>query len=255
MGAHMRNIMRFAVIFCCLQVVVCWPASAQIYEMRDVNTTDMSGLDRQKTVIIIPGGILEEHGPYLPSYTDGYKNEYVTRRIAEAIVARPGWSVLLFPQIPLGDGGGNQIAKRQVFPGTYHLHFSTLRAVYMDLASEFGEAGFRKIFVISDHGAPQHQLALDQAEDFFNETYGGTMVCLSGLIEASRLQPQLGLTNEEDRENGLDVHGGMDETSQMLFLHPELVRPGYRTAPPQAGSNWRELINRGAASSWPGYFG
>src|SRR5215471_17785280 len=151
----MGMIVRFAVIFCCLQIVASWSASAQIYDMREVNTTDINRLDRQKTVIIIPGGILEEHGPYLPSYTDGYKNEYLARRVAEAIVARPGWSVLLFPQIPLGDGGANQIAKRQVFPGTYHIHFSTLRAVYMDLASEFGEAGFRTIFVISDHGAPQ----------------------------------------------------------------------------------------------------
>src|SRR5262252_6947984 len=151
-------ITRFVLVLCFLQLGLSWPTSAQIYDMRVVNTTDISGLNRQKTVVIIPGGILEEHGPYLPAYTDGYKNEYLARRVAEAIVARSGWSVLLFPQIPLGDGGANQIAKRQVFPGTYHIHFSTLRAVYMDLASELGEAGFRTIFVISDHGAPQHQL-------------------------------------------------------------------------------------------------
>jgi len=39
---------------------------------------------------LIPGGILEEHGPYLPSYTDGYADDAYTRELAKAIVARPG---------------------------------------------------------------------------------------------------------------------------------------------------------------------
>jgi len=161
----------------------------------------------------------------------------------------------MFPPIPLGDGGANQVGKKNVFPGTYHLHFSTLRAVFMDLASEFGEAGFRWIFVISAHGAIQHQLALDQSADFFNDTYRGTMVHLTGLVPAPRVLPQLSLTNEEQAENGLDVHAGMNETSRILFLRPDLVRPGYKTAQPQAGATWRDLVNRGAAPNWPGYFG
>jgi len=223
--------------------------------MREMNTADIASLDLQKTVVIIPGGVLEEHGPYLPSYTDGYSNEYLTRRVAEAIVARAGWTVLIFPQIPVGDGGANQVAKKNIFPGTYHLHFSTLRAVFMDIASELGEAGFRRIFVISGHGAIQHQLALDQAGDFFNDTYSGTMVHLTGVIAPARVLPQLGLTNDETAENGFDVRGGMNETSRMLFLRPDLVRPGYKTAQPQSGTTWRDLVNRGGASNWPGYFG
>ena len=241
--------------FVALLQIAALPASAQIYDMREMNTTENAALDRQKTVVIIPEGILEEHGPYLPSYTDGYRNEYFARRVAEAIVARPGWSVLIFPPIPLGDGGGNQIGKWQTFPGTYHVHFSTLRSMFMDIASELGEGGFRRIFVISVHGAPQHQLALDQASDFFNETYGGTMVYLTGLIPDSPIAPQLNLTDNERRENGLDVHGGMNETSQMLFLRPDLVQPGYKTAQPHSGANWRDLVNRGAEPNWPGYLG
>jgi hypothetical protein len=47
----------------------------------------------------------------------------------------------------------------------------------------------------------------------------------------------------------------MNETSQMLFLRPELVRSGYRTAPAQAGTDWRQLVDKGATERWPGYFG
>jgi creatinine amidohydrolase/Fe(II)-dependent formamide hydrolase-like protein len=63
-----------------------------------MNTRQIRSLDPQKTVVLIPGGILEEHGPYLPSYTDGYADEAYARELANAIVTRPGWTVVMFPQ-------------------------------------------------------------------------------------------------------------------------------------------------------------
>jgi len=231
------------------------PASAQIRDLRELNTVDIKRLDLQKTAVIIPGGILEEHGPHLPSYTDGYANEYFARKVAETIAARPGWSVLMFPTIPLGAGGANQVGKHQAFPGTYHVHFATLRSIFMDLASEFGEAGFRWIFIIHQHGALKHQLGLDQASDYFTDTYDGKMVHLTGLVSPAPSAPNLRLTDEERRENGLDVHAGMNETSRILFLRPDLVQSGYRDAQAESGASWRELVDRGARSDWPGYFG
>ena len=151
---------KIASILSCLLALLALPSFAQIHDMRKMVTIDVRNLDLDRTVVVIPAGILEQHGLYLPSYTDGYRNEYFAQRIAESIVLRDGWSVLIFPPIPLGVGGANQIAKRHVFPGTYHVHFSTLRAMFMDLASELGEAGFQWVFVISRHGAQRHQLAV-----------------------------------------------------------------------------------------------
>lgn len=81
------------------------------------------------------------------------------------------------------------------------------------------------------------------------------MVHLTGLVSASPAPRNLNLTEAERQENGLDVHAGMSETSQMLFLKPGLVQAGYRAAEPQAGSNWRQLVDRGHSADWPGYFG
>jgi len=246
---------RYATALLGFCVTLAAPSFAEIYDMREVATVDIRSLDLERTVIIIPEGILEQHGPFIPSYTDGYRNEYYAQRIAESIVERDGWSVLIFPPIPLGVGGANQVGKRHIFPGTYHVHFSTLRAMFMDLASEFGEAGFQWVFVISEHGAQRHQLALDQASDFFSDTYGGTMVYLSGLIPDEPVSPRLNLSRQEQSTNGLDVHGGMSETSAMLFLRPDLVRSGYQDAAPETGNSWRDLVTRGARDGWPGYFG
>jgi FtsP/CotA-like multicopper oxidase with cupredoxin domain len=78
------------------------PAQAQVYRLADLNTEQIRALNPMKTAAIIPGGILEEHGPYLPSYSDGFFAEAYSRELANAIVSRPGWTVLMFPQIPLG---------------------------------------------------------------------------------------------------------------------------------------------------------
>jgi creatinine amidohydrolase len=51
----------------------------------------------------------------------------------------------------------------------------------MDLATELGEQGFRWVFVVHAHGSPFHNLVLDQAGDYFRDTYGGRMVHLRGL--------------------------------------------------------------------------
>jgi hypothetical protein len=58
---------------------------------------------------------------------------------------------------------------------------ATLRAIYMDLANELGDQGFRWIFLIHNHGAPNNHKALNRASDYFHDVYGGAMVHLFGL--------------------------------------------------------------------------
>ena len=55
------------------------PAHARVYEVAAMNTAQLAALDKSKTVVILPGGIFEEHGPYLPSNTDGYVSERAAR--------------------------------------------------------------------------------------------------------------------------------------------------------------------------------
>jgi creatinine amidohydrolase/Fe(II)-dependent formamide hydrolase-like protein len=233
-------------------------ASAQILRVADLNTQQIRALDRAKTVAILPGGILEEHGPYLPAYTDGILSARLTQEITQAIAAKkPGWTVLIFPQIALGASGSNELGGHFSFPGTYAVRPSTLRAIFMDLAGELGEQGFRWIFVVHVHGAPLHNRALDDAGDFFHDIYGGRMVHLWGLV------PVLGgwgnalqaLSDAEKKEEGVSLHAGMDETSLLLYLQPALVSPAYKKAPVITGHTLAESFDVTKSADWPGYLG
>ncbi len=253
----MKQILLSAAFF----LLSCGIANAQIYRVAQMNTEQIRALDKQKTVVILTGGILEEHGPHLPSFTDGYSNEWLTQKLAEAIVERPGMSVLIFPTIPLGHEGANEIGAKFVFPGTYSVRRTTLRAVFMDLATELGEQGFRRIFVMHGHGAPYHNLMLDQACDYFRDNYGGKMVHLRGLEptaeQLARLKltpPYLNLSETETKEKGnLDEHAGFAETSRLLFLRPDLVNPIYKLLEPQTTNDPVEFFSVARANGWRGY--
>jgi creatinine amidohydrolase/Fe(II)-dependent formamide hydrolase-like protein len=237
---------------------VAQPAFAEspgrILRLAELTAEQIRALERDRTVVLMPGGILEQHGPFLPSFADGFVNEWMTDRLARAVAGRPGWTALVLPTVPLGTGGANEIGGHFSFPGTYAVRSSTLRDVFVDLASELGDQGFRWLFVVHMHGAPLHNRALDEAGDFFRDTYGGRMVHLLGLMPVF-LAGGGGAPPDPAAPPDLDVHAGAAETSDLLALRPDLVAPGYRTARPLRGGDWSELVRIASDPAWPGYLG
>lgn len=239
-------------------VLVASPGSAEVVRIADLNTRQVRALDRDRTVVFLQGGMLEEHGPYLPAFTDGILSERLTLEVAQGVVAKmPEWTALLFPPVAVGASGYNEIGRHFVFPGTYAVRPSTLKAMYMDLATELGEQGFKWIMVVHVHGSPLHIAALDEAGDYFRDTYGGRMVNLWGLL------PVIGgwgsamsvMTEAERKEDGVSLHAGADEHSLMLHLQSSLVAPDYQQAPSVTGSTYAESVAAARQKDWPGYIG
>jgi creatinine amidohydrolase/Fe(II)-dependent formamide hydrolase-like protein len=194
----------------------------------------------------------------MPSFSDGYAAERITLDVADAIVAKPGWSVVIFPMVPLGSNAANEIGGKYSFDGSYTVRAGTLRFVFMDLGSDLGEGGFQWIFVVSSHGGSggglYHSRAIDQACDYFEDTYGGHMVNLLMLMrEKSReVQEKLRLLRVDD---GFCPHACGSEVGRALYLLPQLVDPGYQSAAPITSGDWAGAIRAASRENWPGYFG
>src|SRR4029453_7586728 len=156
------------------------------------------------------------------------------------------------PEIPLGAFPASYVGGKYVFPGSYPVRMTTLRAVFMDLATDLGEAGFKWVFVLTMHGGPTHNQALDQAAQYFNEIYGRRLVHLTGVVGA--VPPDL-FTNEQRVAEGFSIHADADEHSCLLFLRPDLVAPGIRSAPAVVSRNFAELVATAQKPGWTGYFG
>ena len=142
----------FVFVFAGTLVVAVAPVGAQVRRLAELNTDQIRALDRAKTVVFLPRGILEEHGPYLPSFTDGILGDRLTDEFARAVERqKPGWTALVLPKTPLGASGSNELGSRFVFPGTCAVRPSTLRSIFTDLADELGQQDFRWLIVVHVH--------------------------------------------------------------------------------------------------------
>jgi creatinine amidohydrolase len=234
---------------------------SRIYKLEELTWPQIDGFDRQRTLFILPVGMIEEHGPHLPVGADtlgvSYEADGASRRVSRAL---PEWNVVMMPAINYGQGGANEMGDKLVHPGTYGVRQSTLRSLVADLGGQIAQNGFKWIFVMNGHGAPTHNIAINEACDFVSETFRVTMLHLSGLFRADAAIQANGekinakyFSAAELASFGMDVHAGVGETSGMLAVRPDLVRPTYKALPSRAGRTLEELREITTAPGWQGY--
>ena len=236
-------------------------ARSKVYKLEELNWPHIDALERERTLFLLPVGMIEEHGPHLPVGADTlgvlYEANAVSKRVSQAL---SGWNIVMMPSINYGHGGANLIGGMLVHPGTYGIRQATLRSLVADVGGQLAQNGFKWIFVLNGHAAPTHGIAINEACDFISETYQVTMLHLTGLFRADAAIQARGekikarhFSAAEISSFGLDVHAGVSETSQNLATRPDLVRSDYKTLPDRAGRTVDELRVIATEPGWQGY--
>ena len=70
------------IVTCTVLLLATVSGYGKIQDVRELNSEQIQSLDRDHTAVVLQGGTLEEHGPYLPSYSDGYQTEFVAARLS-----------------------------------------------------------------------------------------------------------------------------------------------------------------------------
>jgi creatinine amidohydrolase len=237
------------------------PPRSRLYMLEELTWPQLDAFDRQRTLFILPVGMIEQHGPHLPVAADtfGVMHEAngASRNVSRAL---PDWNVVMMPPINYGQSGANVLGGRLVHPGTYAIRQSTLRSLVADLGGQIAQNGFKWIFVLNGHGAPTHNIAINEACDFVSEAFQVTMLHVTALFRADAAIQASGASIDakyfsatELASFGMDVHAGVGETSGMLAVRPDLVRSTYKTLPSQAGRSLEELRAIASAPGWQGY--
>jgi creatinine amidohydrolase len=235
--------------------------SARFHKLEELTWPRIDALDRAKTLFILPTGMIEQHGPHLPVGADTYGVLYEADRAAMRVArAMPEWNIVMMPPIHYGEGGANEIAGSLVHPGTYGIRQSTLRSIVADIGAQVAQNGFKWIFVLTGHGPPHHNIAINDACDFVSEAFGVTMLNVSALFRADSSLQSLGsriaaihFSAADIASFGLDVHAGVSETSAILARRPDLVDPGYTKLPALGGATLEEMWKVATSPGWPGY--
>ena len=163
------------------------------------------------TLLVLPVGAVEQHGPHLPVGTDYLTVEHVARGAAEQ--AREKISVLVAPTLPFGSSHHHLS-----FGGTLSLGTETYYRALFDLGESMIISGFRSLVLLNGHGG-NHELIQLVARDLAikHDVKFAAMSYWTVAWDA--------LVEEGAHLAGhLPGHAGIFETSQMMALHPDLVQ-------------------------------
>ena len=169
--------------------------------------TDLDELDRQRTVVMLPVGAIEAHGPHLPLGTDGV----ISTAMAERTVARLGSHGLHCLILPCLDFTAAEFARN--FPGTLSFRPSTVVAILQDLTAGLAAQGWRMLAVANSHLDPTHLACL--RDGLADSPIPVAYPDLTRRRYAERLTAEF--------QTGA-CHAGQYEGSIVMAARPELVR-------------------------------
>jgi creatinine amidohydrolase len=161
--------------------------------------------DKDRTLVILPTGAIEQHGHHLPVGVDSILGQ---AWLAQALPKLPAAArVLVAPPITYGKSN-----EHTGFPGTVFISAKTLRRLVRALAAQLHALGFRHLALLNTHGGNSAVLVYTLRE---LQTELGLRAGMLNFPYKPGLDPQ-------EAEYGF--HGGEWETSLMLGCAPELVR-------------------------------
>lgn len=150
-----------------------------------------------KSVVIVPVGSVEPHGPHLPLDTDTAISVECTRRAAGELEAK-GIAVAIAPSVPYGV---TEYAKG--FSGAIGVPPEVLTPMLRAIAMKLLECGFKHVCFVNNHLEPAHDAAVRAAA----EGLAASVAC--------PLTRRWGRTLSDEFKRG-DCHAGQYETSLML---------------------------------------
>jgi creatinine amidohydrolase len=161
----------------------------------------------EATIVLLPLGAHEQHGPHLPLETDTLIAQGMCRALAKQA---EGLDLRILPAEPVGYS-----PEHMDFPGSKTLSYAQAVERWIGLAEACSSQGVRRIIFMNAHGGngPLVQIVCQELR------------ARAGLLAVAtkwdRFVKGAGLVGDEEAAFG--VHGGEIETAVMLALHPDKV--------------------------------
>ncbi len=178
------------------------------------------------TTVIVPTGGTEQNGPHIVLG----KHNFILQRTAPEIARRLGHTLVAPIMAYVPEGDIHPPTGHMRFPGTLSLKPDTFAAVLEDTARSLKEHGFKLICFVGEHGASQPvqaKVAAKLSAEWKME--GVKVVHISDYYDSHNGQVEW-IKTEAPKEENIEAHGGLADTSEMLAAHPEGVRSSLRGA-------------------------
>jgi len=194
--------------------------------MVNMKWTDIQNCVDENALVLLPLGVIEEHGPHLCLGTDIYTAHIQSIHVQQRLEQK-GLKVVIAPPFYWGvcqSTGG--------FIGSFKIRRETARALLFDILTSLAEFGFKNIYGINAHGDIEQNITLIEA---FKEaveklkinaryTFSQNVMHHYGLKgDEPYICPIKPQTISVSASHYPDVHAGDIETATMNRFYPHLT--------------------------------
>ena len=178
-----------------------------------------------ESVLVVPTGAMEHHGPHLPLITDALIAESVATAAVERAAAA-GLDVWQLPTLTYTKSDEHSWAS-----GTVWVSWQTLMSTLVDIGRSVAATPARRLVFLNGHGGNTALLGVALRE--IRRLHGLLTFAMPAGVQIAGA----GGEHEPD-EHGLGIHAGYGETSLVLHLRPDLVdmSQARRTVPEHIGA-------------------
>ncbi len=191
--------------------------------LTDLTAPEVKALDKNMPVVI-PVAALEQHGQHLPVFTDSMLLGEIIRRASEQLSRQ----ALFAPLLWLGNSHHHLD-----FSGTLSASPRTYLDVLSGLAENFLHHGFKRLVFVNGHGGndvPGRQATFELRQKYRERS---DLLLLFGTYWHLGSRPQE--VNRSLRQSQMG-HACEWETSMILRLRPDLVKPHQALSPVEFGN-------------------
>src|SRR5262245_41519401 len=174
----------------------------------ELSSPDVAALDRERTVVMLPLGSVEQHGNHLPLGTD----TMLAHAISLAAAERAGDTFVLPPP------WFGFSAHHMRFAGSVTLRAETLIAVAEDIVGSLVQHGFRRVLIVNGHGGNAGIIDV-VASTLGHRHYGAARIAALTYFHLAR---QAIADLRQSGPGGMG-HACEFETALIEYLRPDLV--------------------------------
>ena len=194
--------------------------------MADMTWTDIKRYADENAVVLLPIGVIEQHGPHLCLATDIY-TAHIYCLSAKQKLEEKGFPAVIAPPFYWG-----VCQSARGFTGSFNIRPETATALLYDILASLNDFGYKLVFGVNAHGDIEHKVA---AMNAFKEAYEHLGITACFPHEEFMLH-HFGLNGSEPYFYSIkpqeikvsqaavpDVHGGDIETATINSFYPHLA--------------------------------
>lgn len=205
-----------------------------------LTSNEVKKASKQKYLLVLPIGAIEQHGPHLPIDTDDWLALKASKEGVELAVKKYSTKVMYLPGIHYG-----QSFSHLAWPGRISLSFDTFVRIIYEVLDQLIKDDFKKFVIVNGNGGNEASIITATRKLTAKWINKKQKIKIYSIGVGNIYKPPLPKNFPskidkflKNKSNDGEVHAGARETSWNLSERPQLVKKNLIKKPKINNVNW-----------------